>query len=198
MKKIVMLGLAAALLSSAALPAAAFERVGDRKVIVFGGRQQVPVLDPHQRYDWSIRMMQQSVYDALGKYVGNPAKIEPWLAEKWETSPDAKTWTFHLVKNAKFHNGDPVDAEAVRYSFERGLKLNKGVAWMLKDFLDPSGIEAVDAHTVRFNLKQPYAPFLGWVPRWYIVNPEQVKANEQDGDWGSEWLTENAAGSGPF
>jgi len=39
------------------------------------------------------------------------------------------------VRNARFHNGDPVDAEAVRYSFERGLRLNKGVAWMLKDVL---------------------------------------------------------------
>src|SRR3546814_1779572 len=71
-------------------------------------------------------MMQQAVYDALAKYVGNPAKVVPWLAESWDSSPDAKTWTFHLAKNAKFHNGDPVDAEAVRYSFERGLKLNKG------------------------------------------------------------------------
>lgn len=76
MKKIVILGLAAALLSSAALPAVAFERVGDRKVIVFGGRQQVPVIDPHVRYDWSIRMMQQSLYDAMAKYTGNPAKID--------------------------------------------------------------------------------------------------------------------------
>ena len=39
------------------------------------------------------------------------------------------------MRNARFHNGDPVDAEAVRYSFERGLRLNKGVAWMLKDVL---------------------------------------------------------------
>src|SRR3546814_15434477 len=51
MKKLLILGLGALLLTSAALPAAAFERVGDRKIIVFGGRQQVPVLDPHVRYD---------------------------------------------------------------------------------------------------------------------------------------------------
>jgi len=189
------LGLAAI---SAAPPASAFERVGDRKVIVFGGRQQVPVLDPHVRYDWSTRMMQQSVYDALAKYVNNPAEIVPWLAERWESSPDAKTWTFHLVRNAKFHNGDPVDAEAVRYSFERGLKLNKGVAWMLKDFLDPEGVEVVDQHTVRFNLNKPYSAFLSFVPWWYVVNPKEVKANEVDGDWGQKYLTEKAAGSGPF
>ena len=198
MKTTLLAGLAAVLLAAAAMPTQAFERAGERKIIVFAGRQQVPVLDPHVRYDWSTRMMQQSIYDALAKYTGDPAKVEPWLAERWTSSPDAKTWTFHLVKNAKFHNGDPVDAEAVRYSFERGLKLNKGVAWMLKDFLDPSGIEVVDTHTVRFNLKQGYAPFLGWVPWWYIVNPKQVKANEVGGDYGQKWLTENSAGSGPF
>ena len=89
----------------------AFERVGDRRMLVFSGGQPVPVLDPHVRYDWSTRMMQQSVYDALTKYVGNPAKVIPWLAERWETSADGLVWTFHLVGNAKFHNGDPVDAE---------------------------------------------------------------------------------------
>src|SRR5437870_13110141 len=98
-------GVAAALLLTAALPTQAFERAGDRKIIVFAGRQQVPVLDPHVRYDWSTRMMQQSIYDALAKYSGNPAKVEPWLATSWTSSPDAKTWTFQLAKNAKFHNG---------------------------------------------------------------------------------------------
>ena len=198
MKNTLLAALAATLLASVLMPAQAFERAGDRKIIVFGGRQQVPVLDPHVRYDWSTRMMQQSVYDALAKYKGNPAKVEPWLAERWDVSPDAATWTFHLAKNAKFHNGDPVDAEAVRYSFERGLKLNKGVAWMLKDFLDPAGIEVVDAQTVRFKLKKGYAPFIGWVPWWYIVNPRQVKANEVGGDMGQKWLTEHSAGSGPY
>jgi len=198
MKRILFLAWAALVLTTGMSSAGAFERQGDRKVIVFGGRQQVPVLDPHVRYDWSTRMMQQAVYDGLAKYVGTSATIEPWLAERWESSPDSKTWTFHLVKNAKFHNGDPVDAEAVRYSFERGLKLNKGVAWMLKDFLAPEGIKVLDANTVQFNLSKPYGPFISFVPWWYIVNPKQVKANEVDGDSGQKWLTENEAGSGPF
>ena len=143
-------------------------------------------------------MMQQAVYDALVKYEGNPAEIKPWLAERWETSEDGKTWTFHLAGNAKFHNGDPVDAEAIRYSFERGLKLNKGVAWMLKDFLTPANIEVVDARTIRFKLNSPYSAFLSFLPWWYVVNPKEVKANEVDGDYGQKWLTDHAAGSGPF
>ena len=185
---------------SASLPAAgwAFERVDDRRMIVFSGGQPVPVLDPHVRYDWSTRMMQQGVYDALAKYVGNPAKVIPWLAESWETSPDGLTWTFHLVGNARFHNGDPVDAEAVRFSFERALKLNKGVAWMLKAQLDPSGIEAVDPRTVRITLKAPYGAFLSFIPLWYIVNPKQVMTGASGDDYGQKFLTDGDAGSGPF
>lgn len=179
-------------------PAAAFERVGGRSVLVYSGGQPVPVLDPHVRYDWSTRMMQQAIYDALCKYEGDPPKVVPWLAERWETSKDGLTWTFHLVANAKFHNGDPVDAEAVRFSFERALKLNKGVAWMLNAHLDPSGIKALDARTVQLTLKAPYAALLSFMPLWYIVNPKQVMAAAVNGDYGQKFLTEGDAGSGPF
>ena len=194
-----------ALLASAALSLAlaagvaqAFERDGDRKVLVFSGSQAVPILDPHVRYDYSTRMMQNAVYDALVKYTGSPPQIVPWLAEKWEMNADATQWTFTLAKNAKFHNGDPVDAEAVRFSYERALKLNKGVAWMFKDHLDPSGIEVVDSHTIRFKLKSPFPGFITFVPWWYIVNPKQVMANAEGDDYGQKWLTTNEAGSGPF
>ena len=191
-------GLGAAGLFAAGSPARAFERDGNRKIMVFAGGQPVPVLDPHVRYDWSTRMIQQSVYDALAKYVNDPPQIVPWLAERWEANADQTVWTFHLARNARFHNGDPVDAEAVRYSFERGLRLNKGVAWMLKDVLDPSAIVAVDAATVRFTLTRPMPSFLTYIPMWYIVNPKQVQANIVNNDFGEGWLTTNAAGSGPF
>jgi len=182
----------------AALPAMGFERTANGNVIVFGGSQAIPVLDPHVRYDWSTRMVQQAVYDALFKYEGNPAQVVPWLVQSWESSADGKVWTFKLVEGVKFNNGDPLDAEAVRYSFERALKLNKGVAWMLKDFLAPEDVTVLDAHTVRFSLKAPYAPFMAVLPWWYIVNPKEVQAHEKDGDYGQAWLTDHAAGSGPF
>lgn len=183
---------------AAAPPALAFEREGDRRILVFSGNQAVPQLDPHVHYDWSTRMMQRVLYDALVRYTGDPPTIEPWLAERWETSADGLTWTFHLAGNAKFNNGDPLDAEAVRYSFARGLKLNQGVAWMLKAHLDPAGIAAVDARTVRFTLKQPYPSFLSFLPLWFIVNPKEVEAHQEGGDDGQKWLTAHAAGSGPF
>jgi peptide/nickel transport system substrate-binding protein len=192
------LALATAVTFSFGAPSRAFEKTPDGNVLVFGGRQPVPNLDPSQKYDWSTRMLQQAVYDALVKYEGDPAEIKPWLAKSWDESADAKTWTFHLVENAKFHNGDPVDAEAIKYSFTRTLKIGKGPSWMLSSVLAPDGIEVVDPHTIRFHLKEAYAPFLSFLPWWYIMDPKQVKENEKNGDMGQAWLTEHAAGSGPF
>jgi len=175
-----------------------YEVVDGKIHIVYAARQPVENLDPSIHYDWSTRNLQQSVYDALLKYVGDPPILEPWLAEKWEGSPDATVWTFHLVKNARFHNGDPVTAEAVKFSFERTLTLKQGPAWMLLDVLDPSGIEVIDDYTIRFNLNKPYAPFPSVVPWWYIMNPNEVMAHEVDGDYGQGWLQDHEAGSGPF
>ncbi len=179
---------------------AGYEVIDGRVHVVFGARQPVEILDPAIHYDWSTRMVQEAVYDALLKYVDDPPTLEPWLAESWDVSDDAVRWTFYLVRDAEFHNGDPVTAEAVRYSFERILALQQGPAWMLEGVLTPEGIEVVDDYTIRFHLEKPYAPFASMLPWWYIVNPNVVQAQEVDGDWGSNWLREppNTAGSGPF
>jgi peptide/nickel transport system substrate-binding protein len=90
-----------------------------------------------------------------------------------------------------------VDAEAVRYSFERGLRLNKGVAWMLKDVLPPENIQAEGPRIFRFTLTRPMPSFLAYIPMWFIVNPRQVQANVQNNDHGEGWLTANAAAPAP-
>ena len=189
--------LGAVLAISAATAAQAVEKLDNKLYLVIAGRQPVSTLDPAQKYDYAIRMMVQGLYDGLVKYEGNPPQVKPWLAKSWDVSDDGLTWTFHLVDNAKFHDGSPVNAEAVRYSFARTLELNKGPAWMLQDFLSPDGIEVVDDHTIKFTLNKPYTPFLSFLPWWFVVNPAVVEANAGD-DSGQSWLNENAAGSGPF
>ena len=190
--------LLAATAASSFLAAEAFERRGDQKILVTVARQAVPIMDPSIKYDASIRTMQQAMYDALLKYVDTPPRVIPWLAESWEVSDDGLTYTFHLVKNAKFHNGDPLTAEAVRWSFERTLALGKGPAWMLNAFLKAENVAATDEHTVTFTLDRPFAPFISFLPWWFIMNPNEVMANEVDGDMGQKWLVENEAGSGPY
>src|SRR5204863_154530 len=82
-------------------------------------------------------------------------------------------------------------AEAVRWSFVRTLRLNAGPAWMLSDFLKEDAIKVLDDYTIQFTLTQPYAPFLSFVPWWYVMNPKQVLTQEQSGDLGQKWLTDH-------
>ncbi len=201
MKKSIISAISAAVMALAGFypgPSVAFERTDDGNIMVIAGRQPVSTIDPSIKYDASIRTMLQAMYDGLLKYEGTPPKVAPWLAESWETSDDGLVWTFHLAPNAKFHNGDPVNAEAVRFSFERTLKLNQGPAWMLSEFLKPENIVAVDEHTVQFTLDKPYAAFLSFLPWWFIMNPNQVMEQAVDGDLGQAWLATNEAGSGPY
>lgn len=193
--------IAGAMTLACALPvqqSLAAEQIDDQLYMVIGGRQEVSNLDPAQKYDLAIRMMNQALYDGLVKYEGDPAEIKPWLAESWTTSDDGLKWTFNLAKNAKFHDGSPVTAEAVVYSYERTMAINEGPAWMLDGFVSPGNIKALDASTVEFTLDKPYAAFLSFLPWWYIVNPAVVEANAKDGDMGKGYLLSNAAGSGPY
>lgn len=168
------------------------------KVLVLASGQDVSNLDPHTGYDYAIRAIQRNVYDALLKYEGNPPQVVPWLAEKYEASPDAKTFTFYLRKDAKFHDGSPVTAEAVKFSFDRMLRNKKGIAWMYTGVMDQNSVAVVDPTTVKITLTKPYAPFLSVVPWLWIANPKLVKDNEKSGDDGQAWLKDHEAGSGPF
>src|SRR5438876_4323138 len=95
-------------------------------------------------------MVLYALHDALVKSMPGNARA-PSLAESWSASRDGLTYEFVLRKGVKFHNGDPVTADDVKFSFER----YKGAgAATLK--ARAAGVEVVDAHRVRFRLKQPW------------------------------------------
>jgi len=95
-----------------------------------------------------------AMHDALVKPMpGQP--MAPCLAESWRASPDGLTYEFTLRKGATFHNGDPVTAEDVRFSFER---YRGASAKTLKDHV--AAVEVVDPQRVRFRLKQPWPDFM--------------------------------------
>lgn len=186
---------------AAAAPQAAPSTGVEPKVLIYAASQDIPTIDPSDRTDYSIGAVMRQLYDRLFRFEGGwPQVIEPCLCETYESSDDATQWTFHLTDKAVFHNGDPVTADAVVYSYQRTLRFQKQRSSLIAPFLDESGIEAVDDHTVRMTLKSPFGDF----PRLLafheqpIMNPKQVKENEQDGDEGAAWLVEHEAGSGPF
>ncbi len=167
------------------------------KVLIVASGQDISNLDPHTGDGYSNRAMQRNVYDALVRYEGNPPKVVPNLAESWTISADGLEYTFKLVKNAKFHDGSPVTAEAVKYSFNRSLKLKKGGNWMFASAMDENSVSVVDDTTVKIKLTKPFAPFLSVLPWMFIVNPKLVEANKGQ-DEGQTWLKDHEAGSGPF
>ena len=132
-----------------------------------------------------------AIHDALVKPM--PAgQTTPSLAESWTMSPDGASYTFLLRQNIKFHNGEPVTAEDVKFSFERYRGIS---AKVLKDKV--AAIETPDAAHVRFRLKQPWPDFMtfygtpatgaGWiVPKKYV---EKV---------GEEGFKKHPIGAGPY
>src|SRR5437667_5877503 len=81
--------------------------------------------------------------------------MAPSLAESWSASPDGLTYEFVLRQGVRFHNGDPVTADDVKFSFER----YRGVsAKVLKEKVRQ--VQVIDGHRVRILLKDPWPDFL--------------------------------------
>lgn len=119
------------------------------------------------------------------------------LAEAWSAAPDGMSWTFRLKPGFRFEDGSPVDAEAVKFSFERLGKVNRGPAQSLFWFKAAS---AVDKLTVRFDLNMPFPalPRMLALASGSIVNPNAVRQHEVNGDNAVAWLSEHTAGSGAY
>src|SRR5947199_267548 len=98
-------------------------------------------------------MMLYALHDALLKPM--PAGLNtPSLAESWTMSKDGLTYEFVLRKSSKFHNGDPVTAEDVKFSFER---YRGAGAKQIKDKV--RDVQVVDPGRVRFQLREPWPDF---------------------------------------
>jgi peptide/nickel transport system substrate-binding protein len=180
-----------------ALGLAAAPPVAARDFLVWG--DQLPdSLDPHMVYDVPMQFILLNVYDGLYRYVGNPPELVPWLAERHSVDEQGVTWEFTLREGGTFHDGSAVSADDVVYSFQRLLELGAGPAGAFLPVLEPENVTAVDERTVRFELEEPYAPFLAAVPLVAIVNPRAIEPNIQGDDHGTAWLSSNSAGSGAY
>src|SRR5438132_2059553 len=136
-------------------------------------------------------MILYALHDAMLKPM--PGKsMAPSLAESWSMSPDGLIYELILRKGVRFHNGEPVTAEDVKFSFERYRGIS---ARMLKDKV--AAVETPDAGRLRFWLKQPWPDFMtfygtpatgaGWiVPKKYV---EKV---------GEDGFKKAPVGAGPY
>ncbi len=99
--------------------------------------------------------MLYAIHDALVRPLPPDKRMAPSLAESWTESPDGLTYEFKLRRGLKFHNGDPITADDVKFSYER----YRGTA--AKEFQTRvRQVDVVDPLTVRFVLKEPWPDFM--------------------------------------
>ncbi|GAB2490153.1 ABC transporter substrate-binding protein [Comamonas humi] len=119
---------------------------GKKNTLVLGLTLEPPGLDPTASAASSVgEITLYNIYETLTK-INSDGSVSPLLAESWEVSPDLKTYTFKLRKGVKFHNGEPFNAQAVKFSFDRAgsdKSTNKD-----KRLFANLSTQAVDEHTV--------------------------------------------------
>jgi peptide/nickel transport system substrate-binding protein len=190
-------GVAGAAAGALGLPQpASAQRGGGR--MVFANGSPFDTMDPHKTFDVGRVAYRLNMYDGLLRWLDNPPKLEPWLAESFTVSEDGLRYTFKLRSGVKFHDGAELTSADVVYSMERILALKQGAYGLFAPLVDPGSTKAPDKLTVEFNLKTASAIFAACMHDLYVVNSALVKRNEKSGDWGEAWLATNDAGSGSF
>jgi len=178
-------------------------------LVVADAIDDVITLDPGEVSEVAGVLVSQQLYQPLVTFdINDPTKIIPVLAKSWTVSPDGKTFTFKMNRDAKFSSGNPVTAHDAEFSLQRPVLLNTRISFILTQFGFTKDnvkdmIKATDDDTLVFTVDQQYAPsFVLYVLSSYtggIVDSKTVMAHDVNGDLGNAWLKQaNSAGSGPY
>jgi peptide/nickel transport system substrate-binding protein len=165
-----------------------------RNVFVYADPDPFPDMDPARSYS-SESYALSNCYETLVFYnpPGSAEALSPKLATRWEHNADATEWTFYLQQGVKFQDGEPFDADAVKYSLLKTKEIGVGAAYIL----DPiNEIEVVDDYTVKFKLSYsaPLDVILAAGYGAWIYSP---KAYEEKG--GTDWFKQgHCVGTGPY
>ncbi|HYD77274.1 ABC transporter substrate-binding protein [Ramlibacter sp.] len=160
-----------------ALPELALAQGRKDSIVLAMALEPSPGLDPTGGAASSIaEVTLYNIYETLTK-INPDGSVTPLLAESWEISPDLTTYTFKLRKGVKFHNGEPFNAQAVKFSFDRA----GGEKSTNKDKRTFANLttRVVDDHTVVILTKEidPDFPFLMGQATSIIVEPKSADTN---------------------
>ncbi|OCP25113.1 MULTISPECIES: ABC transporter substrate-binding protein [unclassified Ensifer] len=186
------------MLAAALLTASSVHGLAAAETVLRLDEAPVGELDPAKASDYADSILIFNVYDALVIPKQGQPGYAPHLAASWEVEGTA--YTFKLRTNVKFQSGNPLTADDVVFSFERMKALGSGLSYL---FENVDKVEAIDAATVRFTLKQPYSPFISALTRLPVVDKKLVLEHLGNGDgemkdWGQGFLSANAAGTGAY
>lgn len=192
------------------------EGIRDQVLLINNGAEPSG-LDHHRATDLVAHHVLMGLMEGLvSEHINDSNKVEPGVAERWEHSEDFRLWTFHLRQDARWSNGDPVNAHDFYYGHRRILRPEFGapyseMLYIIKgaeafnkgqiDDFSQVGIEVLDDYTIRYSLVGP-APFFVNMHLHYTYWPvhrptiEKFDAFNQPNP---EWTRPgNFVGNGPF
>jgi len=133
----------------------------------------------------------QNIYETLLRYDANTNTLEPILAESYSKSEDGLIWTFKLRQGIKFHDGTDFNADAVKYSIDRTMEMEKGTSYIWGNVNE---IKVVDPYTVEFTLSKPDS--LDYIA---ASNTGSFIMSPTSAEQGTEWFGKgNECGTGPY
>jgi len=158
-------------------------------------------LDPHQGGNAARYDNLNQVYDTL-VFADEQGKIIPNLAESWRILKDFKEFNLVLRNGVKFHDGTPLNADAVKFSFDRIVGIdNHAVAQWRPLAKGGAKIEVTGEYSVKFVFPEPYPLFMRELiyACYGIMSPSYVKKYATPEDpWAKERMAYDACGTGPF
>jgi len=169
------------------------DQSGDELVHLAG--KTLTSLDPHKAVDDFDVCTAVNHYDPL-VYLDVGGEISSHIATDWSITADGNAWEFTLREGVKTHAGNEITADDVVYSAERFMDLGQGFSSLFTGVV--SDVEKISEYEVRFNLENPYSQFITSLVLLFVLDADEVRANEQDGDLGESFLGDNVAGSGPY
>ncbi len=178
---------------------------------VHGGRMVVSAVAPPKTFNVMIAnetttndILSGLVFQGLVGYDNVLQEVLPGLSTSWETSPDGKTWTFHLRKGVRWSDGEPLTADDVIFSSR--IVFDDVIHPSAADLLIVDGVKPVfakvDDRTVTVTLPEPYGPFLYVLSSMRIIPRHRLEKVYESGGfetaWGVDTPPDSIVGSGPF
>jgi peptide/nickel transport system substrate-binding protein len=168
---------------------------GSTDTLNYGSLLDPVTLDPAAAYDNGSWRVVRNVYDTLTYDKIPTSDVEPGIAESWKVNAAGDTYTFKIRSGLKFTDGTKLDADAVKFSYDRTLDLKLGASSFLAGV---TSTKAVDATTFELKLDTPSPYFLQKTTKIGIVSPTAVRKHAKGDDQAQAWLKQNVAGSGAY
>ena len=186
--RIVTLLLAFAIALGACAPA---QQQSPGQILTRAMTDEPVAIDPHGAANSGLNLVLPYLYDTLVTRQRD-GKLLPLLAESWQVSPDGKSIDFKLKEGVKFHDGTPLNAEAVVFTFER-FKKEGTKSPIYGNIKEIESVEPIDPRTVRFSFVKPNAAFISTLamPHAGIMSPTAAKAAGDE-------IGSKPVGTGPF